>query len=78
MHSQRSEPSASLSALALQSLLPIRRRLANIAVTITLLMAAVFLVLGMEAKSHELRDARANAGSVGVRSAASSPEVSVR
>lgn len=78
MHSQRSEPSAPLNALALQRLLPVRRRFANIAVTITWLMAAVFVMLGMEAKSHELRDARANAGSVGVRSAASSPEVSVR
>ena len=76
MHSQHSETSASLSALALQRLLPIRRRLANIAVTITLLMAAVFLMLGMEAKSHDLRDARAGAVTAGV--ARPAPDASVR
>ena len=70
MHFQHSEPSASVSAMALQRLLPVRRRWATIAVTITWLMAAVFLVLGVEAKSHELHDARASAATVGVASPA--------
>ena len=76
MHAQRSEPSAPLNDLALQRLLPVRRRFATIAVTITWLMAAVFLMLGMEAKSHEPRDARAGAATVGV--ASPGPHASVR
>ena len=70
MNSQRSEPSA-VDTTTLQKLLPARRRFASIAVTVTWLMAAVFLMLGMEARSLELRASRTRVISIGVHSSAS-------
>lgn len=63
MKTETSTPQAA-AASVLQSLLPTRRRFAALAVTVTWLMAAMFLMLGMEARSHELRIATVAPNSV--------------
>lgn len=59
---------------ALLSLLPARRRMANVAVTVTWLMAALFLMLGLEARSQELRTARATVSSARTTGGATSSD----
>lgn len=72
MNSQTSSSDCAVDVQTLQQLLPTRRRFAAFAVSITWLMAAVFLMLGMEARSLELRVAPATAASV--RTASNSPQ----
>lgn len=70
MDTQNATTQIAVDAVTLQQLLPTRRRFAAFAVTVTWLMAAVFLMLGMEARSIELRIASGTAVSAGVASAA--------